>query len=159
MQPNITAEEVGIGQLAGCLGALDTGVTTILDHFHAAHTPAHAQAALDSTLRSGARVVLAPARQSPATKVLPAPEFAKEEESAKFHLQLIKDWGLKLCEGRVTLGLALVPSTYIAYVPDSCILRRYDMGMMGPIEMHQEFIKTAREAGVKVLTAHVVDGT
>ena len=111
-QAHITPEEVGLGQFAGCLGALDNGVTTILDHFHAAHTPAHAQAALDSTLKSGARVILAPARQTPATKVLPAPEFAGEAEAAKFHVQLIKDWGVKLREGRVTLGLGLVPSAH-----------------------------------------------
>ena len=32
------------------------------------------------------------------------------------------------------------------------------MGMMGPAEVHKEFLDTAREAGVKIFTAHVVQG-
>ena len=46
-------EQVRIGQLAGCLEALHSGVTTILDHFHAANTPEHADASLDATIQSG----------------------------------------------------------------------------------------------------------
>ena len=111
VQTGITAEEVRIGQLAGCLDALHSGVTTILDHFHAAHTPAHAEAALEATVQSGARVVLCPARQSPATQVLPHMEFGKEEEAAKWQVAQLQEWGRRdggklSADGRVTLGLA-----------------------------------------------------
>ena len=117
MQPSITADEVGIGQLAGCLEALHSGVTTILDHFHAAHTPAHVDAVLEATVQSGARVVLCVARQSPATQVLPYPEFRKEEETRKWQLQKLSEWGSRnggklTADGRVTLGLASVPALW-----------------------------------------------
>lgn len=111
VQAHITAEEARIGQLAGCLEALHSGVTTILDHFHVANTPEHADAVLDATVQSGARVVLCPARQSPATRALPSPEFAKEEETIKWQTEKLKEWGARgggklSADGRVMLGLA-----------------------------------------------------
>lgn len=111
IQAGITAEEARIGQLAGCLEALHSGVTTILDHFHVAHTPEHADAVLEATVQSGARVVLCPARQSPATSALPAPTFDKEEETLKWQIEKLKEWGARgggklSADGRVTLGLA-----------------------------------------------------
>lgn len=109
-QPTVTAEHVRIGQLAGCLEALHSGVTTILDHFHAANTPEMAEASLAATVQSGARVVWCPARQSPATQLLPSLAFAKEEETKAWQLAKLKEWGRdggKLSpDGRVTLGLA-----------------------------------------------------
>lgn len=105
----MTPEQIRIGELAGCLEALHSGVTTILDHFHAANTPEIAEACLDAAKQSGARVVWCPARQSPATQLFPHPAFDKEEETAKWQLAKIKEWGKdgnKLtADGRVTLGL------------------------------------------------------
>ena len=101
-----------IGTLAGYLEALHSGVTTVLDHFNVAHTPAHADAALRATLASGARAIWAPARQSPPTRVFPSPEFAQEAESEKWQRAKLKEWGAdggKLRpDGRVTLGLSCV---------------------------------------------------
>ena len=118
VQASITAEEVRIGQLAGCLEALHSGVTTLLDHFHAANTPAHAEAALEASVQSGARVILCPARQSPPTQALPHPEFAKEEETAKWQFEKVKEWGARdhgnlSPDGRVKLGLALVSLVHL----------------------------------------------
>ena len=39
------------GQLAGLLEVLNSGVTTILDHFQANNTPEHAEAVFESTLK------------------------------------------------------------------------------------------------------------
>lgn len=113
VQASVTADEARIGQLAGCLEALHSGVTTILDHFHVAHTPQHAEAVLEATIQSGARVILCPSRQSPATQVLPQTEFGKEEETVKWQLNKLKEWGARdggklSADGRVTLGLAYV---------------------------------------------------
>ena len=110
-QAAITPEEVRIGQLTGCLDALHSGVTTILDHFHVANTPQHANAALEATLQSGARVILAPAQQSTPTQVFPSLRFDKHVETREWQLAKLKEWGSKdggkLSEdGRVLLGLA-----------------------------------------------------
>lgn len=143
-QAAMTAEQVRIGELAGCLEALHSGVTTILDHFHAANTPEIAEACLAAAKESGARVVWCPARQSPATQVLPAVEFAQEEESMRWQLAKLKEWGKhgnKLTEdGRVTLGLS------------------YDVGDIGDEKIHKEIIEVARTIPVAAITAHVVKG-
>jgi cytosine/adenosine deaminase-related metal-dependent hydrolase len=55
-QDKFTAEDVYIGQLAGLLQTLDAGVTTILDHAHGSWSDATAQASLDGSIDSGARV-------------------------------------------------------------------------------------------------------
>ncbi|KAI0677246.1 Metallo-dependent hydrolase [Trametes maxima] len=144
-QGSLTPEEIGIGTLAGCLDALHNGVTTILDHFHAAHTPAHADAALRAVLESGARVIWAPARQSPPTQLFPSMEFARDAETAKWQREKLKelasvDGGKLRPDGRVTLGLA------------------YDGVWQGPMSTHQEFLAFARTLPVSVITAHVVKG-
>lgn len=103
-------EQVRIGQLAGCLEALHSGVTTILDHFHAANTPEHADASLDATIQSGARVIWSPLRMSPTTQFLPNLAFDKEAETYKWQMEKFREWGKnggRLSEdGRVMLGLA-----------------------------------------------------
>lgn len=111
MQPGITAEEVRLGQLTGCLDALHSGVTTILDHFHIANTPEHCDAALEATIQSGARVIFCLARQSPATQLLPELKFDREAETRTWQLSKFKQWGSKNAgklsdDGRVLLGLA-----------------------------------------------------
>ncbi|CAL1700239.1 unnamed protein product [Somion occarium] len=148
-QGDVTVSEVRTGQLAGCLDALNSGVTTILDHFHAANSPEHADAALEATLQSGARVILSMARQSAPTKVLPQMEFGKEADSVKWQWEKLKEWaardGGKLSpDGRVLLGFA------------------YDQDMFNPdealIPMHQEALRLARSLPASIITSHVVSG-
>lgn len=55
-QDKVTAEDVYIGQLTGLLEALNAGVTTILDHAHGSWSNKTAQAGLDGSIDSGARV-------------------------------------------------------------------------------------------------------
>lgn len=146
IQGTLTPEEVGIGTLAGCLDALHNGVTTILDHYHAAFTPTHADAALNATIESGARVIWAPARQSPPTELFPRLQFAHEEDAKKWQRAKLVEWGSnggKLRpDGRVTLGLA------------------YDQIHPGApgIDAHKEYLAFARANNVAIITAHVVQG-
>lgn len=138
---------MGIGTLAGCLDALHNGVTTILDHYHAALTPAHAEAALKATVESGARVVWAPSRQSQPSELFPTMQFANEAAAAVWQREKIKEWGSadggKLRpDGRVTLGLAYDAIGYGG----------------GDISVHQEFIAYARQHNVRTITAHIVKG-
>ncbi|KAI0089092.1 Metallo-dependent hydrolase [Irpex rosettiformis] len=146
IQPAVTPDDVRIGQLAGCLEALHQGVTTILDHFHASNSPEHAEAVLDATIQSGARVVWAPARQSPPTELFPELRFDNEVDTLKWQVEKLKEWGArdggKLSkDGRVVLGLS------------------YDVvGSGGDNTIHQEINKLARSIPVQVITAHVVKG-
>ena len=108
---DVSPNDVRIGQLAGCLEALHQGVTTILDHFHANNSPEHAEAVLEATIQSGARVVWAPARQSPPTELFPQIKFESDEDALKWQLEKLKEWGSKnggklSKDGRVILGLS-----------------------------------------------------
>ncbi|KAI0776153.1 Metallo-dependent hydrolase [Trametes elegans] len=146
VQGDLTPEEVAIGTLAGCLDALHNGVTTVLDHFHAALTPAHADAALRAVLESGARVIWAPARQSAPTQLFPHIEYGHEPAAGEWQRAKLQelgalDGGKLRPDGRVTLGLA------------------YDALWQGPLEMHQEYLAFARALPVAVITAHVVQNT
>ena len=57
--PIYRPEDIFIGNLLGCLGALDAGTTTLLDWSHALNTPEHADAAVSALRQSGIRAVFA----------------------------------------------------------------------------------------------------
>lgn len=50
-------EDVAIGNLITCLGAIDSGVTTLLDWSHISNSPAHSDAAIEGLRHSGIRAV------------------------------------------------------------------------------------------------------
>jgi cytosine/adenosine deaminase-related metal-dependent hydrolase len=52
-------EDARIGNLVSALGALNAGVTTVLDWSHIGNTPAHADACIDALRESGIRAVYA----------------------------------------------------------------------------------------------------
>ncbi len=53
------AQDVYIGNLLGALGALNPGITTMLDWSHIMNSPAHADAAIQGLADSGMRAVFA----------------------------------------------------------------------------------------------------
>lgn len=57
--PHYRPEDVYIGNLLGAIGALDSGVTTMLDWSHIMNSPAHADAAIEALAESGIRAVFA----------------------------------------------------------------------------------------------------
>lgn len=57
--PLFRPEDVYIGNLLGAVGALDAGVTTMLDWSHIMNSPAHADAAIQALKESGIRAVFA----------------------------------------------------------------------------------------------------
>jgi 5-methylthioadenosine/S-adenosylhomocysteine deaminase len=57
--PRYRPEDVYIGNLLGALGALSSGITTLLDWSHVMNTPAHADAAIRGLADSGIRAVFA----------------------------------------------------------------------------------------------------
>ncbi|KAF5981952.1 cytosine deaminase [Fusarium bulbicola] len=54
---NFLPEDFFWGQLAGCLEALDSGTTCVVDNAHGASSPEHGPAALSATLASGIRSI------------------------------------------------------------------------------------------------------
>jgi 5-methylthioadenosine/S-adenosylhomocysteine deaminase len=57
--PKMRPEDVYIGNLLGAIGALNSGITTMLDWSHIMNTPAHADAAIKGLADSGIRAVFA----------------------------------------------------------------------------------------------------
>ena len=89
-------------------------MTTTLDHFHAVYSPEIAEAALEATIQSGARVVFSPSRASAPTKILPEFEWGREPQMGDWQMEKLREWAKKSDggkldkDGRVTLGLGLV---------------------------------------------------
>ncbi|KAF5658564.1 cytosine deaminase [Fusarium heterosporum] len=54
---NFTPEDIFWGQLAGCLEALDSGTTCVVDNAHMGSGPGHGSAALSATIASGVRSI------------------------------------------------------------------------------------------------------
>ena len=59
LRPRFTPEDVHVGNLLSALGALNAGVTTVLDWSHAGSSPAHSDAAIEALRESGLRAVYA----------------------------------------------------------------------------------------------------
>ncbi len=57
--PGYRPEDVYAGNLVGLLGALDAGITTLLDWSHVQATPEHTEAAISAHRESGIRSVFA----------------------------------------------------------------------------------------------------
>ena len=56
-RPQFTPEDAYIGNLVSALGALDAGITSILDWSHVSNTPAHSDGAVKALADSGIRAV------------------------------------------------------------------------------------------------------
>ncbi|TFK33565.1 Metallo-dependent hydrolase [Crucibulum laeve] len=139
----ITAEDVYIGQLAGCLQALHGGTTSVVDHFHCANSVSHIEKAIRATTESGLRSMLCVSRQSLATSIDPL-SFDNDADVSKMQLEMLqslasKDHGRLTPDGRVTLGLA------------------YDVQGLDPQE-DKRVLSLARELNITPITAHYVGG-
>ncbi|KAL4895154.1 hypothetical protein BDV59DRAFT_192088 [Aspergillus ambiguus] len=139
-QVHYTPEDIFWGQLGGCLEMLDAGTTTVVDHAHMNISPAHSTNGLEATMASGIRSVFC---YTPTAKLKAwAPEFVPASD-------MLADWVLKQLDelgaaapwgdGRVQLGLAFDGF----YLPKDVVLRLFER---------------ARKAGVKLITAHYVQG-
>ncbi|KAI0870864.1 amidohydrolase [Hypoxylon argillaceum] len=127
--PLFTAEDVYASQLAGLLEALNAGVTTTLDHAHNMWSTERAEAGLEASIESGARVVWAAA-------IDPAEGYSFADQ--------VKDW--KRWNKRtfpndlVTLGIA------------------YDAWDVGVPENTLAMAKLMKEEKPAVLTIHWLGG-
>ncbi|TFK47410.1 Metallo-dependent hydrolase [Heliocybe sulcata] len=139
----VTAEDVYLGQLAGCLQAIHGGTTTVVDHFHCANSVDHIEQAIRATDESGLRSMFCIARQSLPTSIDPL-EFDDDEEVSKMQMDTIvrlssRDKGRLTADGRVTLGMA------------------YDVQGINSAE-DTRIVSLVRSLGVRPITAHYVGG-
>lgn len=128
--PRYRPEDVYIGNLLGALGALSSGITTLLDWSHCMNTPAHADAAVAGLKDSGIRAVLAyGASRSPGSD--PAAAFERRTADVK---RVQQEYFGGNEEGLLTLAIAGDDATDEAKAKD---------------------IRFARELGVRT-TIHVI---
>ncbi|PVH68734.1 amidohydrolase [Cadophora sp. DSE1049] len=130
-QDKLTAEDVYIGQLAGLLQTLDAGVTTVLDHAHGSWSDETAQAGLDGSIESGARVFHG------FTVHALTNGYSITDQLAK--LQSVAQEG-KFKNTSVSLGLA------------------YDGFSTATAEVVNSVIEAAKQANVSVITTHCAAG-
>ncbi|KAI0533721.1 amidohydrolase [Xylaria digitata] len=127
--PLYTAEDVYESQLAGLLEALNAGVTTTLDHAHNMWSTERAEAGLEASIESGARVFWAPA-------IDPTHDYSVPDQ--------INDWKRwnkrSFPNDLVTLGVA------------------YDGWDVGEPENTQAVAKLIKDAKPAVLTIHWLGG-
>lgn len=133
-----TAEDMYIGQLAGCLEAMDGGTTTVLDHAHGCYTTEHIQKAVDATVDSGIRCTWAYSEPTRLQKwdedeCSPSYDYWNSKTAA-----FIADLAGKLNSPdlRVQMGVA------------------FDLWFL-PKEMITPLFKQLTAAGVKTLTSHI----
>ncbi|KAJ5761577.1 hypothetical protein N7533_003616 [Penicillium manginii] len=135
---NYTPDDVFWGELAGCLEALDSGTTTIVDHAHMNDSPAHTSNGIEAAIASGIRSVFC---YTPTLRVKSwKPDIVTSGN-------LLDEWVLDelrrlgsmapFGDGRVQLGLA------------------FD-GFRLPKEDICSLYGKAREIGVKLITSHYV---
>ncbi|KAI1110414.1 amidohydrolase [Nemania sp. NC0429] len=124
-----TAEDLYESQLAGLLEALNAGVTTSLDHAHNLWSTERAEAGLDASVESGARVFWAPA-------IDPTDEYSGLDQIRDW-----KKWNKKsFPNDLVTLGIA------------------YDGWDIGAPEITQAMTQLIKEEKPHVLTIHWLGG-
>ncbi|HWL86393.1 MAG TPA: amidohydrolase family protein [Polyangiaceae bacterium] len=99
--PRVRPEDVYAGTLFGALGALDAGITTLLDWSHIQNSPAHSDAAIDALGDAGLRAVFGHGWSLAA----PAPGEA-EEPLHPSDLRRIRRERLSSDDGLVTLAMA-----------------------------------------------------
>ncbi|KZT22042.1 Metallo-dependent hydrolase [Neolentinus lepideus HHB14362 ss-1] len=138
-----TADDIYAAQLAGCLQVLNSGTTTLVDHFFAALSPAHIEKGIQATVESGVRSMFCISRIPVNTNLSPL-EF-NDPEARNMQMEMLRVLAAKyngrLCpDGRVTLGFA------------------YDLqGYYGKDE-DDEIFSEVRKLGITPITAHYGGG-
>lgn len=132
-------DDVFWGQLGGALEAIDGGITTVVDHSHVNHSPAHTYAAVRATVASGIRSIYGYCPISRAESLQP---FKRIWD---FFPPWVMDTFDKLttinplANGRVMLGFA------------------FD-GLFLPKEILQPVFQKVMDAGAQVFTTHDTAG-
>ncbi|GKU06122.1 5-methylthioadenosine s-adenosylhomocysteine deaminase [Fusarium langsethiae] len=136
---NFTSRDIFWGQLAGCLEALDSGTTCVVDNAHMASQPEHGSAALSATITSGIRSVFC-------YGVMPLRATEWTESSFELDPSPQPDWLLP----QIDALAAKAPfgddyRVQLGFFFDSYFL---------PEKVISETLNHVKEAGVKLIASH-----
>jgi len=138
-----SADDACLGNYAGALEALDSGITTLVDHSHIMNTPEHADAAVDGLTDAGIRAVFCygmfgnPVREKgkgAADSGFETPEWHFDD------VRRLRERRLSSDDALVTMGIALNELETL------------------PTEAARREIEFARELGARRLSCHVAMG-
>lgn len=129
--PRYRPEDVYIGNLLGAVGALNAGITTMLDWSHITNSPAHADAAIKGLADSGMRSIYAYG-YSPDPAVAKAPDIETRRDT---DIRRIKQQYFRSDDQLMTMAIA---TRDVAGTPEKAFID----------------IKLARELGMRV-TMHI----
>ncbi|KAJ3177591.1 hypothetical protein HDU87_004344 [Geranomyces variabilis] len=152
---HMTPDEIYVAQMCGALEAINTGVTTVVDHFHINNSPAHARSGIRASIDSGLRVCfcvgtnpcLDPARCQ-------GPEF-------KTGRIAFKDLAWQYDD---IINLATDPTLFESKTHGDSDKPRVTLGVsldrwrMEPPAATAAFVQRCRESDIKPITIHVSDG-
>ncbi|KAI9778291.1 MAG: hypothetical protein M1835_004968 [Candelina submexicana] len=137
---NYTPVDIFWGQHGGCLEAIDSGTTTVVDHAHMNYSPEHARNALSATVSSGIRSFFCYTPTMRVKSWTPEMEINTEDLLPIWIMDQLEELGRQapFGEGRVELGFA------------------FDLLFL-PKEMVIGIFERARKIGVKLITLHYVN--
>lgn len=139
--PHISAEEAELGNYAGALDALNSGITTVVDHAHLVSTPDHADALLTGLEAAGIRAVFCygladvsdPGKQIDATRAFETTWRHKDAERFR-----------------------------ASRLPGSDGLVRFGIGgsefLFAPLKFTEAEVKTSRRLDAHTFSVHVANG-
>lgn len=127
------------GQLGGCLEALDSGTTCVVDNAHMSRGPEHGSAALDATIASGIRAIFC-------YGVSPLRATEWTESSFEIDRAPLPSWLFPQMKDFTSRGpFGQDERVQIGFFFDSYAL---------PQDMIVKTLSYVRELGVKVITSH-----
>ncbi|EXJ93224.1 hypothetical protein A1O3_01781 [Capronia epimyces CBS 606.96] len=139
-----TSEDTYWGQLSGCLEAINSGTTLVLDHAHIAYTAEHATSALAGTLDSGIRSIFA--------YTIPLRMTQWDRSSCVPNQDLLPEWALtQLCDWAEKYNYPTSESQATTTVE---IGMGFDFWFL-PREMVLGMFERLRQKGVRIVTTHV----
>ena len=103
-------EDIYVATLAGALGQINAGATTLGDWCHNNPTPAHTDAAVAALLESGIRAVFL--HGSPKPDPAPGAPHFSEMPHPRGEIERLRGGALSDPHGRVTLGMAILGPHY-----------------------------------------------
>jgi len=111
--PSLEPADIFIANLAGALGQLDAGVTTMVDWCHNNPTPAHTDAAIDGLGESGIRALFL--HGSPKPDPQPGQKHFSEIPHPRAEIERLARGPLGAPDGRIGLGMAVLGPAYSTY--------------------------------------------
>ncbi|ALS61609.1 amidohydrolase family protein [Pandoraea norimbergensis] len=156
-------EDMYVGNLLTALGALDAGITTLVDNSHNARSPAHSDASIDALQDAGIRAVYAPGKPLAGAWAQHWPQdLARlkqerfEDDNALVTMAMMSQWDRDTWAEARRLGLRIV-TEFLGADMGKLLPELRDEGLLGPDNIFNhctgltdEQWEILRETGVNV---------